>query len=75
MANTLKVVLQGKQSDQSIASHILRGQTKSYGLLEVSTAPELTINRVCLFNLSSFLSYSPENLTSDSIQENVFGVF
>ena len=60
--------------NQSIASQFLKGQTKSYGLLEIDTTPELTINRVSSFNLSSFLSNFPDNLTLDSIQKS-FGSF
>ena len=55
-------------------SSIFERQTKSYGLLQIGTTPELT-NRVSAFNLSSFLSNSPENLTLDSIQKKVLGVF
>ena len=43
-------------------------------MLQIGTTPELT-NRVSAFNLSSFLSNSPENLTLDSIQKKVLGVF
>ena len=65
----MQVALQGTQPNQSIASQFLRGQTKSYVLLEIRAAPDLTINRVSPFNLSSFLSNSPENLNLDSIQK------
>ena len=55
------------------------GQTKGYVLLEISTPPELAINRVSSFHLSLFLSNSPENLTLyhalDSIQKKVLVVF
>ena len=67
--------MQGTHPNQSIASQFLRGQTKNYGLLEIGTAPKLTINRVTSFNVSSFLFNSPENFTLDSIQKKVLGVF
>ena len=72
---SLQGVLQGTQPNQSIASQFLRGQIKSYRLLEIGTAPELTINWVSSFNLSSFLYSFPENLTLDSIQKKNLGVF
>ena len=42
---------------------------------EQGTAPESIINRVNSFNLSSFLSNFPENLTLDSIQKKSFRSF
>ena len=72
---SLQVIVQGTEPNQSIAFQFLRGQPKSYGLLEVGTAPELTMNRVSSFNLSSFLSNSPENLTLDSIPKKSFRSF
>ena len=62
-------LLQGTQAYQSMVSQFLREQTKSYRMLEKGTTPDLTVNRVTTFNLSSFLSNSPENLTLDSIQK------
>ena len=47
----------------------------SYGMLETGAAPELTINGVSSFNLSSFLSNSLQNLTLDSMQKKVLGLF
>ena len=72
---SLLVLVQGTQVNQSIASQFLRGQTNSYELLEISTAQELTINRVSLFNLSLFLSSSLKNLALDSMQKKVLGDF
>ena len=73
---SLQIVLQVTQANQSITSQFLSGQTKSYGLLEIGTTPELTNNRVSAFNVSSFLSNSPENLTLDlKNKKNVLGVF
>ena len=48
----LHVVLQGTQANKSTGSQFWRGQTKSSELLEMGTTPELTINKVSLFNLS-----------------------
>ena len=66
---SLQVVLQGTHANRSLASQFLRGQRKSFRLLQIGTTPELTINKVSGFNLSSFLSNSPENLTLESIQK------
>ena len=72
---SLQIALQVTQANQSIASQFLSGQTKSYGLLEIGTTPELTNNRVSAFNLSSFLSNSPENLTLDLKKKKRFRSF
>ena len=49
---------------------IFEGTNKGLG-----KAPESTINRVNSFNLSSFLSNFPENLTLDSTQKKILGIF
>ena len=49
---------------------IFEGTNKGLG-----KAPESTINRVNSFNLSSFPSNFPENLTLDSTQKKTLGIF
>ena len=50
--SVMQVVLQKAQVNESIGSQFWKGQTKSYGLLELGTTQELAIDRVSSFNFS-----------------------
>ena len=64
--------MHGIKAVESIGSQFLRRNEELWAA-KLGTTPELTINRVSLFNLLLSCSSSLENPNLDSIQKEFFG--